>query len=413
MITKHKHALILSLSLLVLAIFIAGCTLPPEPNAPSPAGRARAAVTGYAEPNNFNINPSTQLAFEPGATTADASLTVNSYTYIYKKGYYLKNDQWQQYDFSETPVSNSNWIATSATKTISVGTNDVPEGTDKAAFLAYACTRQGAGWDCNSNKWMIYTLDVLKKECSTANSYSCAGQILTQCNANYKLNTVQTCSAGATCNSNAGRCEECSTPNQYSCDGQTLKQCRANYTFTTIQTCSTGQTCNATQGSCVIAALTLPPEPPQPGQNQTQTNQTTNATLGVNLALNKSVTAKEATLNPERAVDDAPGAWKTNYVPDAWLYVDLGAVYSVNSISAKWYWDDISGRYPTSSISFFISSDASSWTKVADKVLNLTTQNKDLNYDFSAVNARYVKILSNNGAVYIELDNFRVYGASS
>ena len=56
--TKRKQALTLSLTLFVLTVFLVGCSqTPTEPGKPGAVGQARAAVTGYATPTNFDITP--------------------------------------------------------------------------------------------------------------------------------------------------------------------------------------------------------------------------------------------------------------------------------------------------------------------------------------------------------------------
>ncbi|MBI2575420.1 hypothetical protein HYV82_06060 [Candidatus Woesearchaeota archaeon] len=203
------YVLIAAALLLTFLLFlIARPQTPPEPGSPGAVGQARAAVAGYAEPKNFEARPSNKLVFQLLEDSADAKLSVSSYDFAYKKGYYLKNSQWEAFDFSETPISGSNWIRLQGTKDLIISRNEVEEGTDKAAFLAYACNRTASGWDCNGNKWMIYTLDVLKKECDKEGQYQCEGKTLKLCDSNYKLVTKETCSGGTACDAAQGKCVE-------------------------------------------------------------------------------------------------------------------------------------------------------------------------------------------------------------
>src|SRR5271157_4308162 len=72
------------------------------------------------------------------------------------------------------------------------------------------------------------------------------------------------------------------------------------------------------------------------------------AAARTNLALNKTATADsyDATGGPQMAVDGKLGQnsrWENNYAPkpdslkgNAWIYVDLGAKYLVDSVAIYW-----------------------------------------------------------------------------
>ncbi len=223
---KRKHALILSLTILVLAVFIAGCAqLPPEPGSPGAIGKATAAVEGYAEPKDFRVAPS-PIIFQAGKDELNPieiyTGSDGSYDYVYNTGYILKGFKWEKFQFGQTPVENSNWIKEKASvRTGPINRKDAIDhgGQISIMVLSYACKKANNAWDCNGNKWMLNPAKAILADCN---------EITVMCDSD--TNTL------------------------LSCDRVTLK-------WVISKQCDAGTTCDATAKDCVAK---LPPEPTTP-----------------------------------------------------------------------------------------------------------------------------------------------------
>lgn len=106
-----------------------------------------------------------------------------------------------------------------------------------------------------------------------------------------------------------------------------------------------------------------------------------------NLALGKTTVmsgAENDASNSSYAVDNNQGTrWASNFDDTGWMYVDLGAVYSVSQVQLIW-----EASYGTA-YDIQVSTDAESWTTVAE----MRNQNGGTDViDFTAVDARYVKM---------------------
>ena len=104
------------------------------------------------------------------------------------------------------------------------------------------------------------------------------------------------------------------------------------------------------------------------------------------------------------AVDGDTGTrWSSNYADDAWICVDLGAIYSVDKVVLNW--EDAYG----SAYHIQVSADGNNWTTVK----TLTGQDGGMDeIRFDAVNARYVKMQGITRALPYgySLWEFTVYG---
>jgi non-lysosomal glucosylceramidase len=130
-------------------------------------------------------------------------------------------------------------------------------------------------------------------------------------------------------------------------------------------------------------------------------------TPGVNLALNKTVTAssvEKAGVEAVYAVDgNASTRWASAYSDPQWIYVDLGGSYPVNRVILRW--EAAYGQ----SYKIQVSNDASNWTDVYSTTTG-NGGNDDLS--FTATSARYVRMYGTvRGTSYgYSLWEFEVYG---
>ncbi|MDP3699028.1 MAG: glycosyl hydrolase family 28-related protein [Nanoarchaeota archaeon] len=143
---------------------VARLVLPQDPDlpgqgdsSPSIAGRAfYAALTeaGYAEPTNVAINKDVLTKGEP------LIITVSGEDFVYKHYYISVNGQWQKQTFPDAAIGNSNWIASSASASLS--TEQLPEGDNYV--IAYSCSETSNGFDCHDNRWQIHQFQVGDKK---------------------------------------------------------------------------------------------------------------------------------------------------------------------------------------------------------------------------------------------------------
>jgi non-lysosomal glucosylceramidase len=131
---------------------------------------------------------------------------------------------------------------------------------------------------------------------------------------------------------------------------------------------------------------------------------------GANLALNKTTAASsiESTTYPAgAAVDGNNGTrWSSVFSDPQWIYVDLGASYSINQVKLNW-----EAAYATS-YQIQVSNDAANWTTV----YSTTTGDGGIDdITFTATGARYVRMYGTvraTGYGY-SLWEFEVYGSGS
>jgi len=117
------------------------------------------------------------------------------------------------------------------------------------------------------------------------------------------------------------------------------------------------------------------------------TSESNNAASGTDVALNKKAYqsgSETAGMSAGNAVDGNPGTrFSSNFADNAWMYVDLGATYSINKVFINW-----EGAYGKA-YDIQVSADGNNWTTVA------SLKNQDGGEDtitFSATNARYVRM---------------------
>ncbi len=111
------------------------------------------------------------------------------------------------------------------------------------------------------------------------------------------------------------------------------------------------------------------------------------AVSGTNVALKKTTYQSGYESNAmaaDRAVDGNSGTrFSSNYADDAWMYIDLGATYSINKVYINW-----EGAYGKA-YNIQVSNDGTNWTTVK----SLTNQDGgEDTITFDEVNARYVKM---------------------
>jgi hypothetical protein len=86
-------------------------------------------------------------------------------TYIYKTGYVLRNNTWQQVNYTGSNLLYSNWYVGSATGALNLTQAELSQGT---YFVSYQCQWTGSAWKCGcrtaactgteGNMWQIQFL---------------------------------------------------------------------------------------------------------------------------------------------------------------------------------------------------------------------------------------------------------------
>lgn len=80
------------------------------------------------------------------ASMTNGELTVSAENeYVYRTGYYLKNNAWTPFTFDEQTVEGSDWIKSSATKEL----QNVPT---QGWVIAYTCEQLDGEWTCGQNR---------------------------------------------------------------------------------------------------------------------------------------------------------------------------------------------------------------------------------------------------------------------
>jgi hypothetical protein len=112
----------------------------------------------------------------------------------------------------------------------------------------------------------------------------------------------------------------------------------------------------------------------------------------VDLARGKPVTASSGK-TPEKAVDgDYHSAWSSDNTDDAWIYVDLGAVHTVERVNLLWGWK-IHATDFTIDVARTAPDDPRSWTTVhSEKNRAYVTWEATDRVRFTPVSARYVRL---------------------
>jgi hypothetical protein len=127
--------------------------------------------TGYGSPNypsvKFNLT-SDNFTLTPSNQNVTLHLEVKD-TYVFKRGYVwnFRLSSWIPFDFPETPVAGSYWIASNASKDLVMNAaNNLDNGVNYV--ITYSCTKVGSSWKCgceNGNdtscgKWMLQIFEV-------------------------------------------------------------------------------------------------------------------------------------------------------------------------------------------------------------------------------------------------------------
>jgi hypothetical protein len=187
----------------------------------------------------------------------------------------------------------------------------------------------------------------------------------------------------------------------------------ARYVRITVTGCSAGSA-NASFYECEVYGAAGPT--PTPGPTATPTPTPTPGPTapptptpgGANLALNKAVTVSsiEGSGYPgSKAVDGNTGTrWSSAFSDPQWIYVDLGASYTVSQV--KLNWQNSYGK----SYTIQLSADAASWTDV----YSTTTGDGGIDdITFAGTDARYVRMYGTvraTGYGY-SLWEFEIYGS--
>ncbi|RYE22483.1 MAG: discoidin domain-containing protein [Sphingobacteriales bacterium] len=123
-----------------------------------------------------------------------------------------------------------------------------------------------------------------------------------------------------------------------------------------------------------------------------------------NLALNQTATASTSFNDPQLSIDgDASTRWSLAAATEnEWYKVDLGKTRNISRVDIKW-----EGAYATE-YSIQVSSDDATYTTAFSTT---TSTGGDVSHTFTAVNARYVKILLTKGALPYPMSfwEFEVY----
>jgi hypothetical protein len=102
---------------------------------------------GFASPFNMVNNPS-QNMMNASCSTSGQSInlgTGNQLTYIYKTGYVLRNNAWQQVNYTGSNLLYSNWYVGNATGALNLSQAELSQGT---YFVSYQCQWTGSAWKC-------------------------------------------------------------------------------------------------------------------------------------------------------------------------------------------------------------------------------------------------------------------------
>jgi endoglucanase Acf2 len=178
------------------------------------------------------------------------------------------------------------------------------------------------------------------------------------------------------------------------------------YTYMAYNPSTTAKTYNVYQNGAVKGTITVPAR----SFYSTHTlggGGTTNPPVPVNLALNHPVTVssvENADYPATNAVDGSYASrWSSAFSDPQWLYVDLGATYTINEVKLTW-----EAAY-AANYQIQVSADAVSWTdaKVVSGNTTLTNDHTGL-----SASGRYVRIYcTSRGTVYgYSLYELEVYG---
>lgn len=127
----------------------------------------------YQDIFDITITEVNTQSFQADITVNTPSTPTNP-TFIYEKGYYVKNSQWAPFTFDDQTYQGSTWILQTASKTITENYADFPSSADFDEFVAimYYCTlitENGASeWRCGCtddtgsecNLWSIESANV-------------------------------------------------------------------------------------------------------------------------------------------------------------------------------------------------------------------------------------------------------------
>jgi hypothetical protein len=121
--------------------------------------------TGFASPYDVVNNPNQSLMNASCTTNGTQPITLGNgsqSTYIYKTGYVLRNNAWQQVNYTGQNLLYSNWYAGNASGSLNLTQAELSQG---AYFLSYQCQWTGSVWKCgcrtsactgaDGNKWQI------------------------------------------------------------------------------------------------------------------------------------------------------------------------------------------------------------------------------------------------------------------
>jgi hypothetical protein len=110
-----------------------------------------AIPVGFGSPFDVVNNPN-QSMMNASCSTSNQSITLgngNQTTYIYKTGYVLRNNTWQQVNYTGSSLLYSNWYVGNASGSLNLSQAELSQGT---YFLSYQCQWIGnppaGGWKC-------------------------------------------------------------------------------------------------------------------------------------------------------------------------------------------------------------------------------------------------------------------------
>jgi hypothetical protein len=131
-----------------------------------------AIPTGFASPYDVVNNPNQSMMNASCSTNGTQPISLGNgsqLTYIYKTGYVLRNNTWQQVNYTGSNLLYSNWYVGNATGALNLSQAELSQGT---YFVSYQCqwiastgSGQAGGWKCgcrtaactgtDGNRWQI------------------------------------------------------------------------------------------------------------------------------------------------------------------------------------------------------------------------------------------------------------------
>ena len=140
------------ITVLIIMLIAFSNDLPPPPHAPEgTVTKSQLASMVVVNLPTWATTPS--AGFITQTTDNQVEISTTGDDYIFREFHITKRGTkgWQTYTFDQNTVRNSQWIAQSASKTLSLEPGEY-------YIITYACTKRSGIWDCHNNKWMLQNL---------------------------------------------------------------------------------------------------------------------------------------------------------------------------------------------------------------------------------------------------------------